>query len=169
MLEIGAFEARKKLGNLLDLVQQGEEIFITRHGQSVTRLVPNTARRIFPRPANMVSPPKFSAAPLRPGGRQDFSAGARPAWAAALLWYRQWYRQRPRCSARFAGRERRGLLEGGKIRQNFDAACSCDLTKKGGEARIEDYIKRTLLKAAEQINRRPTMPRLPTRGRELSR
>jgi len=49
------------------------------------------------------------------------------------------------------------------------ALTSRDLTKKGGEARIEDYIKRTLLKAAEQINRKPTIPHLPNRIRELSR
>jgi len=49
------------------------------------------------------------------------------------------------------------------------ALTSRDLTKKGGAARIEDYIKRTILKAAEQINRKPSVPRLPNRVRELSR
>jgi prevent-host-death family protein len=39
--EIGAFEAKNKLGTLLDRVQQGEEIVITRHGRPVARLVPN--------------------------------------------------------------------------------------------------------------------------------
>jgi len=38
--EIGAFEAKNKLGQLLDLVEQGEEITITRHGKEVARLVP---------------------------------------------------------------------------------------------------------------------------------
>jgi len=38
--EIGAFEAKNKLGQLLDLVEQGEEITITRHGREVARLVP---------------------------------------------------------------------------------------------------------------------------------
>jgi prevent-host-death family protein len=38
--EIGAFEAKNKLGQLLDLVEQGEEIMITRHGREVARLVP---------------------------------------------------------------------------------------------------------------------------------
>jgi len=42
MLEIGAFEAKNTLGSLLDRVQQGEEIIITRHGKPVARLVPNT-------------------------------------------------------------------------------------------------------------------------------
>ena len=41
MREIGAFEAKNTLGSLLDLVQHGEEIVITRHGKPVARLVPN--------------------------------------------------------------------------------------------------------------------------------
>jgi prevent-host-death family protein len=40
MREIGAFEAKNKLGRLLDLVEQGEEITIRRHGKEVARLVP---------------------------------------------------------------------------------------------------------------------------------
>ncbi len=42
MLEIGALEAKNTLGSLLDRVQGGEEILITRHGKPVARLVPNT-------------------------------------------------------------------------------------------------------------------------------
>jgi prevent-host-death family protein len=38
--EVGAFEAKNKLGQLLDLVEQGEEVTITRHGKEVARLVP---------------------------------------------------------------------------------------------------------------------------------
>jgi prevent-host-death family protein len=40
MREVGAFEAKNKLGQLLDLVERGEEIIITRHGKEVARLVP---------------------------------------------------------------------------------------------------------------------------------
>jgi prevent-host-death family protein len=40
MREIGAFEAKNRLGHLLDLVEQGEEVVITRHGKAVARLVP---------------------------------------------------------------------------------------------------------------------------------
>ncbi len=41
MREVGAFEAKNKLGTLLDLVEQnGEEIVITRRGKPVARLVP---------------------------------------------------------------------------------------------------------------------------------
>ena len=35
MNEIGAFEAKNKLGQLLDRVERGEEIVITRHGKPV--------------------------------------------------------------------------------------------------------------------------------------
>jgi prevent-host-death family protein len=45
MTEIGAFEAKNTLGTLLDRVERGEEIVITRHGKAVARLVPN-ARRV---------------------------------------------------------------------------------------------------------------------------
>ena len=38
---VGAFEAKNSLGTLLDRVEQGEEIVITRHGKPVARLVPH--------------------------------------------------------------------------------------------------------------------------------
>jgi prevent-host-death family protein len=47
MREIGAFEAKNKLSQLLDQVEHGEEITITRHGKEVARLVP--ARSSFNR------------------------------------------------------------------------------------------------------------------------
>lgn len=40
MKEVGAFEAKNRLGQLLDLVERGEEVVITRHGKPVARLVP---------------------------------------------------------------------------------------------------------------------------------
>jgi prevent-host-death family protein len=40
MAEITAFEAKNRLGRLLDRVESGEEITITRHGEAVARLVP---------------------------------------------------------------------------------------------------------------------------------
>ena len=40
MREVGAFEAKNKLGQLLDLVERGEEVTISRHGKEVARLVP---------------------------------------------------------------------------------------------------------------------------------
>ncbi len=47
MQEIGAFEAKNRLGSLLDLVEQGDEVTITRRGKAVARLVP--AERGFDR------------------------------------------------------------------------------------------------------------------------
>lgn len=44
MREVGAFEAKNNFGNLLNAVEQGEEIVITRHGKPVARLVPNEGR-----------------------------------------------------------------------------------------------------------------------------
>ena len=45
MREIGAFEAKSKLGTVLDWVEQGEEVVITRRGKAVARIVPNLPRR----------------------------------------------------------------------------------------------------------------------------
>lgn len=36
----GAFEAKNRLSELLQLVENGEEVTITRHGKPVARLVP---------------------------------------------------------------------------------------------------------------------------------
>jgi prevent-host-death family protein len=40
MMEIGAFEAKNRLSALLERVERGEEILITRRGRPVARLVP---------------------------------------------------------------------------------------------------------------------------------
>jgi len=40
MKEVCAFEAKSSLGRLLDLVEEGEEVAITRGGRIVARLVP---------------------------------------------------------------------------------------------------------------------------------
>ena len=40
MTEIGAFEAKNKLSALLDQVERGEEVVITRRGRPVARMVP---------------------------------------------------------------------------------------------------------------------------------
>jgi prevent-host-death family protein len=41
---IGAFAAKNTLGTLLDEVERGEEVVITRHGRPVARLVPTSSR-----------------------------------------------------------------------------------------------------------------------------
>jgi prevent-host-death family protein len=40
MKEVGDLEAKSELGALLDLVEHGEEVLITRRGKAVARLVP---------------------------------------------------------------------------------------------------------------------------------
>lgn len=40
MKTVGAFEAKTHLSQLLEEVQQGEEVLITRHGKAVARLLP---------------------------------------------------------------------------------------------------------------------------------
>ena len=40
MVEVGVFEAKTHLTRLLDQVQRGETITITRHGRPVARLIP---------------------------------------------------------------------------------------------------------------------------------
>ena len=63
--EVGAFEAKNRLGTLLDWVENGEEVLITRHGKAVARLIPNVtahdagkavaaARRIRSRAASLL-------------------------------------------------------------------------------------------------------------------
>jgi prevent-host-death family protein len=42
MIEVGAFEAKNTLGSLLDRVERGEEVLITRYGKPVARLVSNS-------------------------------------------------------------------------------------------------------------------------------
>lgn len=40
MKEVGAFEAKSRLGQLLDWVEAGEEVVITRRGKVVARMMP---------------------------------------------------------------------------------------------------------------------------------
>jgi prevent-host-death family protein len=41
MITVGAFEAKTKFSELLDRVEAGEEIVVTRHGKTVARIVPD--------------------------------------------------------------------------------------------------------------------------------
>jgi prevent-host-death family protein len=43
-VEVGTFEAKNRLSALLDLVEAGEEVTITRNGKAVARLVPARTR-----------------------------------------------------------------------------------------------------------------------------
>lgn len=44
MITVGAFEAKTKFAELLDRVERGEEVVITRHGKTVARLVSHQSR-----------------------------------------------------------------------------------------------------------------------------
>jgi len=39
-VSVGAYEAKVKLSELLDKVERGEQVVITRHGKAIARLVP---------------------------------------------------------------------------------------------------------------------------------
>ena len=41
MHTVGAFEAKNKFGQLLDWIENGEEVLITRHGREVAKIVPS--------------------------------------------------------------------------------------------------------------------------------
>ena len=43
MERIGIYDARARLSELIERVQSGEEVVLTRHGEPVARLVPATA------------------------------------------------------------------------------------------------------------------------------
>jgi prevent-host-death family protein len=45
MRVVGTFEAKTKFSELLDLVEAGEEIEITRHGKPIATLSPSIGRR----------------------------------------------------------------------------------------------------------------------------
>jgi prevent-host-death family protein len=45
MERIGIYDARSKLSELIERVQSGEEVVLTRHGEPVARLVPERRRR----------------------------------------------------------------------------------------------------------------------------
>ncbi|HWB47666.1 MAG TPA: type II toxin-antitoxin system prevent-host-death family antitoxin [Stellaceae bacterium] len=40
MHQVGAFEAKNRLGSLLDMVEHGEQVVITRRGKAIAKLVP---------------------------------------------------------------------------------------------------------------------------------
>ena len=72
MHEVGAFEAKNNLSQLLDRVERGEEVVITRHGRPVARLVPTHGVR---------APGQASAAAERIRARADRLKAGRFDWA----------------------------------------------------------------------------------------
>jgi prevent-host-death family protein len=45
MIEIGVYEAKARFSELLDKVEQGETVVVTRHGKPIARLVADEAAR----------------------------------------------------------------------------------------------------------------------------
>ncbi len=43
MITVGDFEAKTKFSELLDKVELGEEVVVTRHGKTVARIVPDVS------------------------------------------------------------------------------------------------------------------------------
>lgn len=52
---VGSYEAKTHLPQLLDRVEHGETIVITRHGKPIARLVPTTVEKVRPDVAQAVS------------------------------------------------------------------------------------------------------------------
>jgi prevent-host-death family protein len=50
MIEINVREARQRFSELLDRVEQGEEVVVTRHGNAIAKLVPAEPQRKRPPP-----------------------------------------------------------------------------------------------------------------------
>lgn len=46
ILEVGAYEAKTNLSRLLEMVERGERITLTRHGRPVAMLVPVEDKRV---------------------------------------------------------------------------------------------------------------------------
>lgn len=44
MTTVAAFDAKNRFGSLLDMVERGEEVTITRHGKPVARLVAHSGK-----------------------------------------------------------------------------------------------------------------------------
>ena len=63
--EVGAFEAKTHLSRLLDEVEKGQLIFITRHGRRVAEMVPvaprKTAKRGCAKGSGFYMAPDFDA------------------------------------------------------------------------------------------------------------
>lgn len=68
MREIGAFEAKNTFGTLLDWVEEGEEVVITRRGKAVARLVANNGQAAPDQAAAAAARIRARAATMKSGG-----------------------------------------------------------------------------------------------------
>jgi len=73
VIKVGALEAKNKLSALLDRVELGEVIVITRHGKPIARLVPDTGE--FDRSQASAANQRIRAQALEiKSGRLDWNA-----------------------------------------------------------------------------------------------
>lgn len=70
MRSVGAYEAKTHLPRLLQAVEQGETIIITRHGKEVARLVPPSGKATQSDLAAMVARWRKTRKNIRLGGLQ---------------------------------------------------------------------------------------------------
>jgi prevent-host-death family protein len=77
MRHVGSYEAKTHLAHLLEEVERGEIIVITRHGHPIARLVPASAERA--RPSDVVAAFRQARAGVTLGGLslQDLVAEGR--------------------------------------------------------------------------------------------
>jgi prevent-host-death family protein len=80
MVEVGTYDAKARLSELLDKVEAGETVVITRHGRAVARLVPEpqlrearvraTIEQMFRERAGRAAPSRDQILAMRDEGRR---------------------------------------------------------------------------------------------------
>lgn len=70
-MQIGAFEAKNRLSELLDRVERGEDVTITRHGKEVARLV--SAKQVHNRDEARAAVRRLRDRARRKGGHFDWN------------------------------------------------------------------------------------------------
>lgn len=80
MIKVGAFEAKTQFSALLDKVEDGEEVVITRHGKPVARMVK----------AQTADQAEIDAAIARIKERRAGMTIGEGGWKAARDWGRKW-------------------------------------------------------------------------------
>jgi prevent-host-death family protein len=80
VIKVGTFEAKTQFSTLLDKVEQGEEVLITRHGKPVARLIK----------AQTASAEEIDAAIARIKEMRKGVTIGEGGWKAARDWGRKW-------------------------------------------------------------------------------
>ena len=85
MQSVGIYEAKSRFSALIELVEQGEEVRITRHGKEVVRMLPVRRRPVITdeQIARELGLSDARHAPVRPAGGANPPDTWRPAGEAA--------------------------------------------------------------------------------------